>query len=147
MKKRIFTALLILWTLVIWGHSMCPADVSSGESMWVLNLINRIISSTGVELTEHFVRKAAHFTEYAIEGALLIGCVRTCSFDCKLFCPLLAFLIAFIDESIQSFTPGRSCQFSDMLLDTSGAVVGMVVAVFLYKVCIQLKSKKKHLPT
>ena len=47
---------------------------------------------------------------------------------------ILGFLIASIDESIQLFSPGRSSQISDVLLDTFGVWAGAVVIYVLRKI-------------
>ncbi len=114
-RRILFTVLAALWILVIWGHSLMPADLSKQESRGLLSLLIGYFPW----LTDHLIRKAAHFTEYAILGALLFGATqggrRSTSF------PLLAgILTAMADESIQIFSEGRSGQVSDVWLDFAG---------------------------
>ncbi len=93
--------------------------------------------------TEHFVRKAAHFAEFAVLGALIMIFLST--FDIKrILCALISVLgsavYAAFDEFHQTFVSGRSGQISDVLLDACGAVFGVsLVCLILY-----LKSKKKR---
>ncbi|MDU2965720.1 MAG: VanZ family protein, partial [Veillonella sp.] len=44
----------------------------------------------------------------------------------------LGMLIACLDEFIQLFSPGRSSQFSDILIDTVGVVIGILVVKLVY---------------
>ena len=37
-------AFLVLWTMVIWGHSMMPPAVSAAESDWVAELLRKILA-------------------------------------------------------------------------------------------------------
>ena len=74
---RIITALLlILWVAFIFSNSMDNADASTLKSGAVLALLRRILGSEGAALTEFIVRKTAHFTEFAIEGILLLSVVK-----------------------------------------------------------------------
>lgn len=74
-KETIWFLLLVAWVLVIYIHSLFPADLSSEESGMVMTWILGIMENLGMEgkgLTEHFVRKSAHFFEYTVFGFLLI---------------------------------------------------------------------------
>ena len=83
------------------------------------------------------LRKLAHFTEFACLGALLawlFGMLRK---------PLLlalpgGFLIACADETIQRFVPDRGPAFKDVLIDTSGVLVGIGLLFLGYTI------RKKH---
>ena len=46
--------------------------------------------------------------------------------------------IAILDEFIQRFSPGRSSQFSDVVIDTIGVVIG----IFLVKLVYSIGQKK-----
>lgn len=81
-------------------------------------------------LTEHIVRKSAHFIEYAGLGCILVMAFRPWKapflIRLRTVCEL-AFIVPFVDETIQLFVPGRSGQVSDVWLDLWGAVCGMVL--------------------
>ena len=115
-KRRIlFTVLTVLWMLVIWGHSMMPASLSKQESGGLLALLIGYFPW----LTDHIIRKAAHFTEYAILGVLLFGAVKG-SKRSSAFPPLVGILTAMADETIQIYSEGRSGQVTDVWLDFAG---------------------------
>ena len=84
-----------------------------------------------------YIRKAAHFTEYAVL-ALLAGRALSISAYARLhkwrcaFALLLVIGIATIDEFHQSFEISRTGSILDVLLDISGGVV-MIATLFLLK--------------
>ena len=83
-------------------------------------------------LTEHLVRKTAHFAEYALFGVLLWNCLRTYELPRRVWTLLEAWLILaapFVDETLQLFTEGRSGQLSDVWLDMAGAAAGTLCAL------------------
>lgn len=143
MKQRgwwLWPAALLIYTMVIFGQSMMPAVQSSAESGYVLAWLHGFLNRFGIEatwLTEHVVRKCAHFTEYAGLGVLLFLDARSCCAACsetwrgtlRWLHGAAVFLIPFVDETIQLFSPGRSGQISDVWLDMSGAAVGFLAAV------------------
>ena len=78
--------------------------------------------------------KDFHFVEYSVLGLLL--CVAWCSaFTVKGWTALaarvlpLGILYAASDEFHQSFVPGRTAAFADVLLDTASLCVGMAVFI------------------
>lgn len=132
-SKIILGILIVAWLCVIWGHSMQPAVVSEQESAGWLEILSRIVPFiTNDDYGMFIVRKAAHFTEYAILGVLLAlelayfvkGWIR------RFFEPLtFALEASFIDETIQLFVEGRSGQISDMWIDTAGAALGILITL------------------
>ena len=130
--RRILTVLLILTLAFIWGHSMAPADDSSAESGFVLQLITPLLEIfTGKgNVTEHLVRKLAHFAEYMVLGVELGGLFGG---DLRkyLIAATHGLLAAFVDETIQLFVSGRSGQVQDVWLDLSGICLGAGIAALI----------------
>ncbi len=78
------------------------------------------------------IDKAAHFFEYSILGALLIRAFvhsRPPASVAKLFVLALtvALLFGISDEWHQTFVPGRSSEWGEVLLDTIFAAAGIVL--------------------
>lgn len=126
-------AALALYLLLVYGHSLMPGDVSSMESGTVLQFLRGLMNAVhlpGEALTEHMVRKAAHFLEYTGMGALLfvnfqiLVRQRRESFVNMALCSLA---IPFVDETIQLFVQGRSGQISDVWLDMAGVWTGILI--------------------
>ncbi|MGN1444534.1 MAG: VanZ family protein [Acutalibacteraceae bacterium] len=89
------------------------------------------------------VRKAAHMTEFASLGVLLCAFAFTFGekFKCFLFSYLFGVFYAATDEIHQLFVEGRSCQFSDVLIDSCGVLIGMTVFYFVVKIILAIKRK------
>ena len=151
MKRKqllVLRILLIFLTIavmvVIFMLSADNADESNAKSALISDsLIYRILSSFDwneeqieqiASVTVFIVRKTAHFSEYAALGFLLAGvCLsfgRQYGFAFAVS-QTVASLYAVSDEIHQYFVPGRSCQFSDMLLDSCGAAVGIGVLLLI----------------
>ena len=78
-------------------------------------------------LTEHIIRKTAHFAEYAVLGGLTARAAGIPGTERLKDALMLIFIVPFVDETIQLFVVGRSGQISDVWLDMSGAAVGMMI--------------------
>ncbi len=132
-KKKIILGIMIAaWLCVIWGHSLQPAEVSDGESGRFLIILEQFLPFLRGEDGMYMVRKAAHFTEYAILGFLL--CLEFVTFSREVLRRFLnpvvgALLAAFIDETIQLFVEGRSGQVSDIWIDVAGAALGTAITL------------------
>ena len=147
--RVIFTLALIGCIVFIFSNSLQIADVSEGASGRVLGILQGILRHLGLpgaadRLTMHIVRKLAHFCEYLLEGFLLMLCLRvyTRHFFKHVSWPMLGGLLtALTDETIQLFVPGRSGQVTDIWIDFSGVMTGLLVGLILLglvRMCIIL---------
>ena len=83
----------------------------------------------------YFLRKSAHFTEYAVLGGLLFRAFRSGDpLRWRLKWALQSFIFAavwaLLDEFHQSFTRKRGASIWDSLLDSSGALF-MLTAIWI----------------
>lgn len=90
------------------------------------------ISETSIDLAHFLVRKAAHFTEYAIFGLLAARAFMDSSHDALrrgwFFAALLLLIFySLSDEFHQSFVPSRTASIYDSLLDTSGGLTALLL--------------------
>lgn len=147
--RVIFTLALIACIVFIFSNSAQADSISSAASGRVLSLMRRVLSRLGMQgtaesLTMHFVRKLAHFCEYALEGFLLMLCTRvyTRHFVKHMSWPMLAGLLtAVTDETIQLYAVGRSSQVTDVWLDFIGVMAGLLAGLFLlalWRMCVIL---------
>ena len=95
---------VVVWAAVIFTFSSIPS-LSTGLGTWDLVL-----------------RKAAHITEYAILGALLLRAL-----DRPLVAVGLAVAYAATDELHQHFVPGRAGTLIDVAVDALGATAGVLL--------------------
>ena len=150
--RVLFTFALIACIVFIFSNSLQIADVSEGASGRVLGILQGILRHLGLpgaadRLTMHIVRKLAHFCEYMLEGFLLTLCLRvyTRRFVRHISWPILGGLLtALTDETIQMFSDGRSSQLTDVWLDFSGAMAGILVGVFCLALCRMCYLLYKH---
>ena len=156
-KRIIWTGITILWMVVIFSFSAKPAVQSTEMSTSVGKMICRIFvhdfSSWSDEKQEelaakidHAVRKCAHASEYALLGALVL--LTACTYakmspETAAAAVIISVLYAASDEFHQRFVPGRSCQFTDVLIDSAGVMVGVGFIIVCYKIKQIIKSGGK----
>lgn len=133
---RILFTLCALWTMFfILSNSLEIAQLSAGRSGHITALLNFLLHQMGLpSLTEHMVRKLAHFCEYALLGFWYTLCLRvyTSHYIRHISWPLfLVLVMANVDETVQTFVAGRSGQLSDVWLDFSGGVTGLLCGLTL----------------
>ena len=132
----VLTAAMLAFAFI---HSAMPAQVSAEESGGVLDFLYSLLPRLGIsmELTDHIVRKLAHFTEFTVIG--MLDRLQTYRYSvCVLFTGLAA---AVTDETIQLFSEGRSGQITDVLLDFSGVVTGMLFLLLCFMLYIQIRKR------
>lgn len=137
-RKAFYWALVILWMTLIFLFSNQPAtdssELSSGITSKIADMINMIVSdiSLNQESLNHTIRKGAHFGVYLILGVLvtnaLIGSNKF-KHNLILIALLICVLYAISDEVHQLFILGRSGEVKDVLLDSAGGLVGVMISL------------------
>ena len=133
----------------IFCFSAQPAAASQQTSGGIVNWLLRLLVPDYAALDparqaeiEHIVakivRKGAHFAEYALLGAALLGHVLAWRSKRGLGRPRamawgLGTAYAASDELHQFFVPGRSGEFLDVLLDSAGVAVGVALLWLLLR--------------
>lgn len=122
--------------LMFFGSSdLMSADHTSRFLTPFLRWLDPQISWRTIALVHLFVRKAAHVTEYAILSGLLFRALRwsVSGFWRRAALALVpALLFAPLDEFHQSFVPSRTASARDVLIDYSGAIIGILLARLLH---------------
>ena len=133
--RVIFTAALIACIAFIFRNSMESGTVSSARSQAVMVYINTLLARVHLgPLSEHTVRKLAHFSEFALEGFLLMLCIRvyTKHFVRHMSWPLLGGMTtALMDETIQLRSISRSSSVVDVWIDMAGVTAGLLAALVI----------------
>lgn len=86
---------------------------------------------------EFIIRKSAHVTEYAILGVLIYQTLRVIFprfMGISIVSISLCYFYAITDEYHQSFVADRTPLFADVLLDTSGAILGILCFIILSQI-------------
>lgn len=148
-RRNVFVVLAVLsvlWMAVIFGFSSRDAEESTVQSNSVTELLIKIFEKDYdtlsdaqkqalVEKYDGIIRKTAHFGIFAVLGMLVYftaGSLRW--IPVFLLKPAYISLpccivFAITDELHQMFVPGRSCQIKDVLIDSSGALCGILAAI------------------
>ncbi len=143
-EKTIWSTATLSWIAYIFSHSASNAEKSAGMSGSVTRLLMSINSQgfakmseaerqSIFEMVDSIVRKCAHMVIFFILAALILVLIRS---FCKKVKPYaaLAFAASFAvaDEFHQIFTSGRSAQISDIVIDTSGAALGILLLLMFF---------------
>lgn len=155
MKKTIFAVLLVLWMGFIFSMSCENAEESSNTSGQTIKVVLSTVPEFEkqpeevkvniIEELQFIVRKSAHFIGYMILGILASGLILQYENINKKY--PLAFLICVIyaisDEIHQLFVPGRAGQVRDVLIDSAGSLLGIIIVMALEKLLIKFNKKHK----
>lgn len=160
-KRTVFRAvmpfLVAAWMGIIFLFSAQPAEKSSDMSgsisymaaqkysnLWNLDWKEGQLQ-TAAEKIEYPIRKIAHMTEYAILALLVYGMLdawRTGENAGGYRVALgVVFLYACSDELHQLFVPGRAGRLSDVIIDTTGALLALFV---LRQIHCRINRKRKR---
>ena len=138
-KITVFTAILLLLICagMIFFFSAQNAESSTSMSSGFITFLASIFfpdSDPDVLIAKysHIVRKAAHFTEYAVLGGLAAAALSFIFHKLKtlpkyFISVLFSAAFAASDEYHQMFSDGRSPSVRDVMIDTCGAAVGAAV--------------------
>ena len=155
MKKTIFVVLLVLWMGFIFSMSCENAEESSNTSGQIIRVALSTVPGFEeqpeevkvniIEKLQFIVRKSAHFIGYMILGILASGLILQYENINKKY--PLAFLICVIyaisDEIHQLFVPGRAGQVRDVLIDSAGSLLGIIIVMTFEKLLIKFNKKHK----
>lgn len=162
MKKNILRIILILLLLgtfyIIFGFSSQDGEKSGSLSRRITEkiatLIPQIQEKSKLEkenimnTMESIIRKMAHFSIYTVVGLLLMALVSTYNIKEKnrLIISLTTGIIyATSDEIHQSFVPGRSPMITDVVIDTMGVILGILLIILGKKIIKKYRENKQNM--
>ncbi len=148
-KRCLYLMLTIMVMATIFVFSAQPAadsmNISNGVMNWLLN--GRVPVLSWLARMGLFdilpLRKCAHAFVYCILGVLMTLTAGTWELPRRweFACPwLVSILYACSDELHQYFVPGRSCELRDVMIDSAGALAG-VLFVLWAKHCLARKKE------
>jgi VanZ family protein len=131
--------LRVWWPAIVWAACIFTFSTSAFTSERTSRIIIPILhwffphwSRETLLAAHHLIRKSAHFTEYFIFSLLILRGIRAGQKGTRLGWALAAIGVvagyAALDEFHQSFVPGRTPAFTDVLLDTAGGIAAQVLA-------------------
>lgn len=147
MRKKSLWLLSSLMILFIFSNSAASGSASSHLSLTIAEAIMKLLpAGWAVSLdTVHFtIRKLAHFSEYAALGLLIMAAWKfQRSGWMPSWMPAVFYGVPILDETIQRFPPGRSCELRDMLIDAAGMLTGMLILTGVLALIIR-RRKQTH---
>lgn len=154
--RVLFLLLAVLWAGVLFYMSSEPATESGERSTSIVAVIIKTFFPNFETMPEtqqtellssgdHILRKCTHFATYALLGGLV--CLSSLGFfasPAAHFCRslFLSALYAASDEIHQSFVPGRGPALTDVLLDSAGALCGILFILLVAALILKKQTKK-----
>ncbi len=149
----------ILLMLIIFNFSSKPAAISGESSLKIASQIlkqyeriadihyEEAVRMEKLLTLDHYVRKTAHVTEYALLAAafaLPLWVRRRRGFGLWGLSVLFTAGYAATDELHQRFIPGRSGELRDVLIDSSGAALGALLFLIVTAAITRRKAKSRR---
>lgn len=145
----LFAALSLLMVAFIWGNSLKSVSESSAQSSAVADKIQGVVDpqqKVEPDVFHNLIRKLAHVIEFFALGLFVCGFAICLGYELSkrlISMPLLIVLsIAVADEWIQSFAD-RGSLVTDVVLDFTGALAGLLTAAVLYWILRKISAVKK----
>ncbi|HEX8286371.1 MAG TPA: VanZ family protein [Pyrinomonadaceae bacterium] len=144
-RERFFRyAPLILWIGVIFLFSSNQGSMTKTSSFVrpLLEFLFPGISEETLTIYHSYIRKTAHFVEYAVLGLWSSRAFWSSTIEIlRRFWWLAAFILVFLtasaDEYNQSFNPARTSSIYDVFIDLSGGLTMIIFLLLLKKVFIK----------
>jgi len=128
---------------VIFFFSAQTADESTIQSNFIIKLLSLITGNDSI--SDLIVRKTAHFCEFALLCFLFnFSFYFSCEKTKRILSVVLTSAYAATDEFHQLFVEGRACEFVDWLIDSAGALAGLLAFVVLMMIISKIKSSKEE---
>ena len=137
MKRWILYIVLGLIVFFIWDNSLQNGGTSDGFSLifaeWLAPIADKLGFYGNIWALNRIVRRLAHLTEFTILGGVLYVVLRRyIGYGTVVKTIGVGIVIACLDEFIQLFSLGRSSQVFDVLIDTIGIIIGILVVKLAY---------------
>lgn len=135
MKKIVKLIFVILWMTLIFFFSNQKADDSSKLSDGIIVKVANVFMDKDLSTKEKeiilekyttIVRKTAHFGIYLVLGVLVINLLMEYNIKHVILVSLIVCLLYSVSDEIhQLFIDGRSGELRDIIIDSSGSLLGI----------------------
>ena len=144
--KQMLILPVIIWMIIIFKFSNESATVSGNTSSNVTKIIVSIFTSKDIteeqkneliEKLDPMIRKLAHFSLYTIGGILILLYINIYKLEESkkiVYSIAIGSIYSCTDEIHQIFIPGRSGEFTDVMLDSIGIATGVCICLTIIKV-------------
>ncbi len=150
-RQFLFIIVALVWMGVIFWFSSNTGSDSSAQSGSIVDLISKyffpqlakwfsVSQEAFSDIATLLVRKSAHALEYLLLCLLIFGCLygRRSLLRTASTAWILTVCYAASDEIHQYFVPDRACRAADVLIDGTGAAIGLIV------LCLILRHRDKR---
>lgn len=157
--RKLWSALpMLLFMAVIFSFSAKTAVESSKSSNVFVEVLmderfpwveeaNPVSQAMVRETLSFLVRKCAHMTEFAVLAVLALYWLFSFNISYRLRCGIAALIsmcYAASDEFHQLFVQGRSGEVRDVLIDTAGALLGLLFVTLLGGIIKRCKRRAEN---
>ena len=140
MRKRIFLVLTLIWMIFIFYLSHQPATISASQSGGFMDMLTKLPIIGGLldelmklSFAEFLIRKSAHMFLYFVLAILIYMSIsKGYTYKYYILTFVLSAMYACSDEIHQLFIVGRSGEIRDVLVDSTGALIGLLL-IFICK--------------
>ncbi len=165
LKRVIAGVFVIAWMTIVFIFSSQDGIQTLNTSGAVIHTIEKTVNNDESQVDSHtfenntdnkttqkykyssklqkIVRKNAHCILYTVGGVAISVFFTTYNFGkCKLilFTILTGFLYAVLDEIHQMYVPGRTSSAIDVIIDTTGIIIGLTIFIII----LNLTTKKNR---
>jgi VanZ family protein len=155
MKRGSATWALFWWALALgwavllfWFSGQDGVDSSDLSGRLARALMARMPFINVSEITfEFYLRKLAHFGIFAVEGFLMrvaLYNTRPSRWLNGIIAALVCCPVAVLNELYQLTAVDRSCSVTDMLIDLSGALIGIAAASLVCWICESIWVRRRY---
>lgn len=162
MKKNILRIMLILLLLgtfyIIFGFSSQDGEKSGSLSRRITEEVvthipkiqekNQTEKEKTMKEIEKIIRKTAHFSIYTVVGLLVMALLSTYNIKEKnriIISLTTGIIYATSDEIHQSFVPGRTPMITDIMIDTMGVILGILLIILGKKIIKKYRKNKQNM--
>jgi len=143
--KKIYISISWVAVAICMGIIFCLSAQNGEESSDLSgSFVMIILNFLGLFVDEGILRIIAHCLEFMGLSVLTFNAVYT-TWQLKLT-PVIAFagtvFYAITDEFHQIFVPGRAFQLTDILIDSTGALIGVIASLILLKIILYIKERR-----
>ena len=149
-RMTVCCSLLALLLTFIWGNSLLPGEISGAFSDWLKKVLTDLFPFLFSGMSDSagggLLRKLAHFSEFAALGVCfswLYGMLLTRQSSQLLYAAVSGILVACVDETIQRFVPLRNGCLTDVAIDSSGVITGILLFSIAYLIHTQKRRARE----
>ncbi len=146
MKYGRFIYVIVSWVLVVvflgFIFSLSAQDAEESKELSD-SLVSRIIEWINLYIDGETLRKIAHMLEFTALSFSLNNAIFATweKKNSSIISFVLTVAVMVSDEIHQIFVPGRAFQFSDLLIDGIGAIIGIIAYIIVYKMFLTIKER------